>query len=500
MKHIRIYLALLIMAVMNSVSVAQMVSPVDFMKNNPRWNFANPAFFVNDYGFFDLALGGINVGVQNIGLKYDNFFQFNNAGQPVAIDLDKGIASLRDVNFVNEYFGLDIFNCGRRTAHGYFTYTHRLREFTSFSFNKDLIQLLGQGNGAFLGQDHPADIKLGLSARVFQEFDFGYQMCLTDHLNIGLRLKFLMGVADVSTNNLNIKLYTDPDTYALTVVPDADINASIPYELREGPIMGGTGNLIVDSRFNPGNLFKNYGFGVDLGAEYLINEQFGVAAAVNDLGRIKWNTFTSHITGGIQDAGSFYQNGGFYFNGVTSEQLDGMLHNSSYANALVDSLTNYLKLDVTNLESYTTGLYTNYMVRAYYDLTPGHRFSAQFGGYNMGSGIQNGFTLAYTGSFAEKYDIVLAYTALPGSSDNLGVGLSANFGGLHLYMASNSVLGFFNPANSSQLHFQFGISFTSGEKATRAETVVITDRVAEEEAVEEETETSSETDNYYYNY
>ena len=497
MKHIRIYIALLLMAVMNSVSVAQIVSPVDFMRNNPRWNFSNPALFVNDDGFFDLALGGITLGVQNIGLKYDNFFQFNNSGQPVAIDLNQGIESLRDVNYLNEYFNIDIFNCGRRTAHGYFTYTHRLREFMSFSYNKDLVQLIAQGNAAFLGEDNPANLDLGLSMRLFQEFDFGYQMCLTDHLNIGLRFKFLMGAANVETNMLNIKLYTDPETYALTLVPEADINASLPLQLNEGPLDGG--NLFVDKHFNPASLFKNYGYGIDLGAEYVINDQFGIAAAINDLGRIKWNTYTSNLSGGLQDAGSFYQNGGFYFPGLTSAQVDGMMHDSHYAGALVDSLTNYLQLNASNLESYTTSLFTNYMIRAYFDLTPGSRFSAQFGGYNMGQGIQKGFTFAYTGSLADKYDLVVAYTTLPGSTDNLGVGLNANLGGLHLYVATNNLLGFFNPANTSQLGVQFGLSFTSGEKSTRAETVVITDRVAEVEAAEEETESESETE-YYYNY
>ena len=85
-------------------------------------------------------------------------------------------------------------------------------------------------------------------------------------------------------------------------------------------------------------------------------------------------------------------------------------------------------------------------------------------------------TLAYTGSFGDKYDVVTTYTMMPGSFDNIGLGLSANFGGLLLYIASNNILGFFNPANSSQIHAQFGISFTSGEFVSRAETVVMGDK------------------------
>ena len=175
MKNIRILSTLVLMALMSSVSYAQMVSPVDFMRNNPRAAFSNPAFFTSDYGFFDLGLGGINIGVQNIGLKYDNFFRFNSNGQPTAILLDQGVASLRNMNYVNSFINFDIFNSGRRTRYGFFTYTHRLREMQSLSYSKDLVQLLANGNASFLGENNPANIKIGLAARVYQEFYFGYR-------------------------------------------------------------------------------------------------------------------------------------------------------------------------------------------------------------------------------------------------------------------------------------------------------------------------------------
>ena len=472
MKHTRIFATLVLVVLMSSVSIAQMVTPVDFMRNNPRASFANPAFFTKDYGYFDLALGGINLGVQNIGLKYDNFFQFNQVGQPTVLDLNQGVASLRDENSLNTFFVMDIFHCGRRTKHGYFTYTHRLREFHAMSYNKDLVQLVANGNAAFLGESNPADINIGLSARVLQEFDFGYQMCLTEQLNIGMRLKFLMGFMDAKTNALNFKLYTDPETYAMRLLAAADINATVPYQIS---IVDGKLE-IADRRFNPASLFKNYGFGVDLGGEYIINDQWGVAAAINDLGVIKWNNYALNMVGGVQDGGSYYDNGAFVFTGLTSDQVSSITSDPNFATNLVDSLTNYLNYGMVNLTKYSTGLNANVMVRGYFDLDPSNRFSAQFMGYNMGLGMKPAVTLAYTGSFGDKYDVVTTYTMMPGSFDNIGLGLSANFGGLLLYIASNNILGFFNPANSSQIHAQFGISFTSGEFVSRAETVVMGDK------------------------
>ncbi len=478
MKNIRLYITLMFVAVLTSSSMAQL-SPVDFMRNNPRATFANPATYTVDNGYFDLAIGGINFGLINSGLKYDKFFKFDGNGYPTTLDLDKGIASLQNVNYLNTYLNFDIFNCGLRTKHGYFTYTHRLRETESLSFTKDLLQLIAQGNASFLGDSNPANIELSVAARVYQEFDFGYQMALTDHLDIGIRAKFLMGFADVKANALSAKLYTDPDTYAMKLALDPiTVRGTFPYQFQIGDDYALS---IVDRRFNPANLFRNYGFGFDLGAAYQINDEWGVAAAINDLGLISWNNYSVEFKAEVQDGGSFYEDGSIVFPGLNSDQLHGLLFDSTYVNSLMDSLSGYYQLSVNPLTRYNTGLNTNFMVRGYYNITPEHRFTAQFSGYNCGLGIKPALTLAYTGSFGGKYDVVATYTIMNGRFDNLGVGLSANFGGILLYVASNNIIGFFNPANSSQLNVQLGISFTSGESTSRSEKVIIKAKEAEKE-------------------
>lgn len=482
MKHIRIYITLVFMALMGSTVLAQMVTPVDFMRNNPRAVFANPAIYTADYGYFDMGLGGINFGAMKMGLKYDKFFQFNNEGQPVVLDLDKGIASLRNKNYVNSYLNVDIFHCGRRTNHGYFTYTHRLRERESLMFSKDMLELMAHGNANFLGESNPANIDLAVAAKVFQEFDFGYQMSLTEQLNIGLRLKFLMGYGDTKTKSINAKLYTDPVSYALRLESDIDVRASLPYEF----YMEGDKIQIKDRRFNPAALFKNYGFGVDLGGEYKIDDQWGVAAAINDLGFIRWKHHALRFTGDLQDGGSYFDNGSVVFAGLTPEQVKAMIDDPHYFNGFADTLMQYVDIQLENLVGYTSGLNMNLMARGFYDLTPEHRFSAQLMGYNFGLGMKPALTLAYTGSFSGKYDVVATYTMMPGSYDNLGIGLSANLGGMLIYVATNNIFGLLNPANRTQSHAQFGLSFTSGDKIPRSETIILRDKAAEAAAEMEE--------------
>ena len=487
MKQIRLIAVMMLLVVGIPSAFSQYISPVDFMTYNPRSMFANPAFHTDEYGYFDFVLGGVNVNVQNIGLKYDRFFSFNDEGKPYQINLNEGLSSLRNKNYLNANVSLDVFNCGRRTKYGMFTYTHRIRVSETFRYSKDLVSLLAQGNAAYLGESNPANIDLGMAVRGYMEFDFGYQMNLTEKLSVGARLKYLAGLADLKTRNVNIKLFTDPETYALRLLADADVRAALPmsFSMENGKPQFGDFNLF--------GMFKNFGLGIDMGAEYRIDDQFGVAAAINDLGFISWKTNPVEMQVGLNDAGPFYQDGAFVFSGLTSEQVTEMMNNPDYVQGLVDSLPNYLDFSVENIKRYSTGLNTATMVRGYYDLSPEHRFSAQFSTYATGIGVRPAMTLAYTGSYNKKYNVVATYTMMGGSYDNLGFGASANVGGMVVYIASNNILGFFNPANISQLNLQFGLSFTSVEKVSRLETIVLRDR-----AMGGETEDNQEEEPVFY--
>lgn len=481
MKHIRIFAALAIMTVLSSTAVAQIVSPVDFMQNNPRKSFANAAFYTPEYGYFDFFLGGLNFGEQNIGFKYNNFFRCNEIGQPTTLLLD-GVSTLRDKNYMNTYGSMDVLNCGRRTAHGFFSFSHRIRYWETASYSKDLVALAMQGNSAFMGESNAANIQLSTAAKAYQEFNVGYQMSLTEKLNIGLRLKLLLGIVDVKSDYINVQLYTDPATYALRLMANAELQATLPYEFT---VVNGMLKP-VDTRFNLGNLFKNLGGGIDLGAEYKFNDQFGMAVAVNDLGFISWKTYAAKFTAGIQDAGSFYDNGAFVFPGLSQEQVSGILDDPQFMEKLLDSLKGYVSITPESLTKYTSGLNTSLMLRGYYDLTPEHRFSAQLMGFQTGLGMKPAFTLAYSGAFSEKFDVVATYTMMEGSYDNIGVGLSANLGGFLVYVASNNILGFFSPLNMSQVNLQFGIAFTANERVSRSETIILKDKQNSEEQDQEE--------------
>ncbi len=471
MKHLRILILVLLMGGLASVTMGQAIFPLDFMRNNPKNVYVNPAFYTADFGYFDMALGNVTFNLQNIGLKYDKFFEFNAQGKPVVMDLNKGVESLRRNDYLNTFAGVDIFGCGRHTKHGFFTYSHRFREMETFHYNKEALEFLVKGNASFMGPENPAHVDFDVAVKAYQEFNFGYQMSLTEKLNVGARVKFLMGYADARSSAIKLQLMTDPATYALTVTGDVDVRVSLPYDvsMQHGDFS------IADSRFNIANLFKNYGAGIDLGAEYQIDDQYGVAAAINDFGFIRWNNHSVRFKGGIENGGSLYHDGAFVFTGLTPDQVNAIIDEPSvFFEQLMDTLGTYYDLS-TEPYNYFSGLNTTMMVRGYYDLTPEHRFSAQLTGYFSGIGLRPALTLAYTGSFGDVYDVVGTYTMMPGSYGNIGVGLSANWSGCLLYVATNNIFGLFNPANTSNVGIQFGLSLNGGQKVSREEKILLRD-------------------------
>ena len=121
---------------------------------------------------------------------------------------------------------------------------------------------------------------------------------------------------NANTKNCDVRLFTDPDTYALRLYEDVLVHTSLPstFTYRDGVLGTGGG-------FGMSDLFHNPGFGIDLGAEYRFDEKFSAVAAIRDLGFIRWGFNNLRFQSDIQDAGQFYDNGSFLFNGLEISQL-----------------------------------------------------------------------------------------------------------------------------------------------------------------------------------
>ena len=448
------------LALASAFANAQEVSPVDFMRMNPYQMNSNPAAELPYKSVMSLLVGNVNVSLQNPSLHYDNFFDFGAQGKPTAWNLRKIASNIKDDNFLGFHLNENFFTLCRRLdqSKGMLSFGWDLKVQGDMRFDKGLFNLIGYGNSAFVGDDNPIRINMNLNMKAYQQFSVGYQFNLTRDLSIGGRAKLLFGMANVNTKSLEASLFTHPESYSLRLEESVAMMASLPsvFTIADG-------KLKTQGSFSIGDLFSNPGLGIDLAAEYHITEEIGVVAAVHDLGFISWGANNVSLESDIVDAGTYFDNDAFLFNGLDLKALQMVTTDDDYLSHFVDTLKQYFQVDLSKTGRYATMLNTNLLLRGYYDLDEQNRVSAQVQGTFLNSGFRPAVTLAYSGSFNEMFDVCATYTLMKDSYANFGLGLAGNFDTFHIYAATSNLFGAFKPLNSNFFNVQFGIVFNLRE-------------------------------------
>lgn len=455
MKIIQRYVAIVALVLASGVIGAQTVSPVDFMRYNPYQMRTNPAADLPYESVMSLLIGNFGLDIQNSTLRYDNLFEFDEQGHPATVNLRQFANSMKAKNFFGVNANMEVFTLYRRLNKGILTIDYGAKVQGDVGFSDGLFNLLGYGNGAFVGEDNPVNIDLSANASIYQEFAVGYQFNVNKKLSLGVKGKVLFGFANVTTDAFNVQLITDPDSYALRIKEHIAVRSSFPGVF----YVNDDGILDTQGHFNVADLFKNPGFGVDLAAEYRFDEKWSAVAAVRDLGFIRWRLNNFAMTGDINDAGQYYDNGDFLFNGISFDQLQLIANDDDYREKFMDSLKQYFQVDFATMDKYNKMLSPNLLLRANYDITPCNRFSAQLQGQFLGSGFRPAFTLAYCGSFWNNVNVCATYTVAPHSYDNIGFGFSWMIATCNIYLTTNNILAFFKPMNTSSASAQLGIVF-----------------------------------------
>lgn len=439
-----------------------------FMRLNPYSTYYNPSTFLpyNAYIGFPVV-SNVNVALTNTGLHYDNLFKANAEGKVTTITVNKLLDKMpKNGGMVNSNVSLNVIDFGFRTKPIFFSFSYRIRMDEYFSYSKDVFGLIGQGNMAYVGEDHPAKLNCSTTINAYQEFSLGMQVEITPHVYIGVRPKLLFGILNASTKNAQATIYTDPDDYTMKMryATDAYLSSVIPMGLDgNGKFYVSTDNLLK----NISSSFKNVGAAIDLGATFRLGERWGVAASVLDLGFICWKTNATHYVGTIDSIGTRYNDGSVVFNGLTTEEI-GRIQDSP--SEFGNEILGYFPTKSSGLDHYTRMLTTRFIVEGYCNVGEHHRFTALFQGRCAGKQFLPSFTLAWNGNFLRIFDLCVNYTIAKNSYANLGLGVGFNLGVFHIYAATDNVLAFCTAKsiqrsllNANNANLQVGIVFDWGK-------------------------------------
>ncbi|MDR0510847.1 MAG: DUF5723 family protein [Rikenellaceae bacterium] len=379
--------------------------------------------------------------------------------------LDKSIPAsylnkVRDNNNVGDQVRLNLVSFGFYTGKSTFwDFSSQVKQRSWVTIPGDLIRMAKEGTGSSQRVMNLSSLNIG--ADLVIENSLGVSKDINEHLRVGLRGKYLAGLAraDVRYNNFKATLGQD----AWVVDADGVIRAStdLKYDLDSN------GAIDWDS-FDFGSFSKfkltGNGFGVDLGATYkdFFVPRLTLALAVNDVGIMSWRqTLYAHAQGHADYHG---------FENVTGNVDDQY-------EQLVEDLEEMIRF---RPDASAGGNKTQW-------LSANLRASAEYGIFRKDNRDLLSVGLSYMGylnspAAVNYHELMLAATYRPASWFSLSAdvakpfnypfscGLSMTFSGpVNFFVAAHVgslefAPRYYMPLNNLTTEFQFGLTFRIGKK------------------------------------
>jgi hypothetical protein len=387
------------------------------------------------------VLSSVYFNLGNSGFRVTDLIK-SGPGDSNHLDINNMLNKLGKSNYISQALQVDLLSFGIRLFQkNYISFSIVEKEYVNFSYPKNFLDWVWQGNGAFLGQN--MNFNFGLNVIHYREYGIGYARQISDKLTVGGKLKYLYGMEDISAQNNSFTFNTDATDYGYTTNDNVNVNTS-----GFGP---GTG-----SDFGTPYLLNrnNTGMAVDAGATYKLNDKFTFSASLIDLGYINWRSYTSNYT----------SNGAFNFDGVDITQFTS--GDSNAFNKLTDSAKNAFNVKTAH-KSYTTSLPAQVYLGANYKLSEKANAGLLLYGQFFNNILVPAVSASYNLKLTNWFSVSAAYSVMNRDATNVGVGFAVT-GPVQFYVVSDNVIGFFVPQEVKTVNVRFGVNLCFGRKSAKA--------------------------------
>jgi hypothetical protein len=411
----------------------------------------NPAYQDNCNLFIGLpAFSGINFHAGNNTVSFGDLFQNKQNSDTLYINLNDLKDGLAKNNYAIAGTSVPVLGLGFWIKNSYFTFNINNKTNVKLSVPLQLMQLVTEGNGNYIGADNPMVISnFGPDFINYHEFAFGLSKRVTHRLFLGARIKLLFGTVSAQTKNSEVKITTAEETYALDIETDMLFNLSGPVTISRD-----TAGNIDDINIDDSDPLKyaittgNMGVGVDLGATYQFNDDFKFFASVTDLGFIHWHKNLVNLK----------QKESYSFSGLN---LDSIGTDYDEADAILDSLKKFTNFNQSN-NDYNTFLNANVYVGATYEVAPFFDLGLLSRTMFYNKNVMQSFTFSTNFKPVKWFSGSLSYSVSNRQYTNFGVGMAVKAGPFQLYMLTDNLNAVFWPKNSRAIALQFGLNLSFG--------------------------------------
>lgn len=327
----KLYIAILAAAICLP-ALAQDLNSAYFLEGYKYRHRLNPAFAPTRSYFGLPLLGGISAYTQSdLGM---NTFIYPVDGQLTtfmnsSISSEEFLSKLKKNNDLGVKLNANLLSLGIWGKNGFTSAEINLKVNAGANIPYDLFDFMKN-----VGTSQTYNIRnLDVSAQSYAELAIGHSHSINDNLNVGAKVKFLVGLANINAHIDNLNVQMTGDKWSVTA--DGNLTSSVPGLVI--PTKGETGassdpaqadeidfnGIYMDSEKLVKELPSSLSFGaaIDLGAEYKFNgllEGLNVSAAVLDLGFISWGESFRATTG----------NNSWEFSGFENIEFDESSENS----------------------------------------------------------------------------------------------------------------------------------------------------------------------------
>jgi hypothetical protein len=442
------YLKTLVVLIMAQVLfitclIAQNEQSAYYMRQIPQASYANPAFMPGFKFYLSVPFIASNyVSYHNSGFNYNDVIT-KRPDDSLVFDQNKLLKAIGTNNDVGFTVQKELFALGFKAGKSYISFSLGVKGVANFHYTKDLMSLLINGNAPFIGKT--VEISgANVYGMAYGEAALGFAREITSKLKVGVRLKYLYGVAAINSQNSKVTLTTDPVTYALTAV--SDIHVDYAYASK-------TNNN--NDEFDPAGITKNPGFAFDLGLDYQVNDKLSVNASILDIGSITWNDKVSNFVSTIP-------NNSFTFNGIAVNNLFSKnSSNDSTFNHLIDTLKNKFNVEETH-KSFKTALVKTINIGASWRLDTRNLAGIIVRNEFFAGSYNPSVTLSMNHQFGRILSGTISYSYIDRSFTNIGVGFAAKLGPLQLFAVMDNVIAPLQLNTTQTFNAQIGLNLVFG--------------------------------------
>lgn len=416
---------------------AQQELGLHFMQRVPQAGLTNPAILQQQrisIGLPAMYMNGIHT-----GFNLKDLAILDEANKTLSLDMGNALQSMKAMNHLRINGQVDLLSVAVRLPMVQIGLSTQTRYNTYLGYPKSLLELAWYGNGAFIGET--LDIAPDLNAQAWHEIAVSGAFNIGHRFQLGARLKYLIGIADITTGHSLATFTTHQDHFP--------INLALDYQIQTSVInLGDIEQPEFSGEFRP--FTGNAGLGVDLGVQIRPIKKLTLSASLTDFGYIRWK----------DQAHSYRAFGSVYFEGLDIAEI--LTADSIETQAMIDSLVSGIDL-TDSLQSYSTHLSPKIYVSGTYQLLKWLRVGALFHTETFRNQTFKSLALNANADVGKVFSTGITYSIRNHRYDNLGLYGALKLGPVMTYLASDNLLAFVLPERSQHVNFRAGMNIVFGK-------------------------------------